>query len=124
MTIDRWFSRIPILLVPILIVGNFFFWKVWNGRTFVTLPKWKFGVPATLAVIPKNATSSPLLQPYPNWNWHVEGNCNGLTSVFRISVSSGFAAHHTNQTTKDILPPVDRSLRPIVGSRLWSNRRP
>ncbi|KAL0278633.1 UNVERIFIED_CONTAM: hypothetical protein PYX00_000400 [Menopon gallinae] len=24
--------------------------------------------------------------PYPNWNWHVEGNCNGLTSVFRISI--------------------------------------
>lgn len=60
--------------------------EVWNGRTFVTLPKWKPGVPATLAVIPKNSEKSPLLQPYPNWNWHNEGNCNGLTSVFRLSV--------------------------------------
>lgn len=60
--------------------------ETYKGRTFVTLPKWKPGIPATLAVIPAGSGETPLLQPYPNWNWHKEGNCNGLTSVFRLSV--------------------------------------
>jgi len=63
-----------------------------EGRVFVSLPKWKAGTPATLASIPfdaaKEGTTSPLLNPYPNWSWHArpEGDCDGLTSVFRMKV--------------------------------------
>jgi hypothetical protein len=64
----------------------------YEGRVFVSLPKWKGGTPATLASIPfdaaKNETTAPLLNPYPNWSWHArpEGDCDGLTSVFRMRV--------------------------------------
>ncbi|XP_059481886.1 protein yellow-like [Neocloeon triangulifer] len=65
----------------------------YEGRVFISLPKWKAGTPATLTTVPfdaaKNtASSSPLLNPYPNWSWHQrpEGDCDGLTSVFRMEV--------------------------------------
>ncbi|XP_043283685.1 protein yellow-like [Venturia canescens] len=60
---------------------------VWRDKVFVTLPKWKNGIPATLATVPRHSkTKSPKLRPYPSWGWHHEGSCGGLTSVFRIQV--------------------------------------
>lgn len=62
----------------------------YGGRVFVSLPKWKGGTPATLASLPFDAdfneTTSPKLNPYPNWSWHSrpENDCSGLTSVFRM----------------------------------------
>ena len=51
--------------------------EVYKDRLFVTLPKWKPGVPATLAVLPRTPReASPLLVPYPNWRWHTTGGCN------------------------------------------------
>lgn len=45
----------------------------YEDRLFVTMPKWKAGIPATLAVLPKIAKEpSPKLVPYPGWEWH---NC-------------------------------------------------
>ncbi|XP_076761628.1 dopaminechrome tautomerase-like isoform X2 [Xylocopa sonorina] len=61
--------------------------EVWKDKVFITLPKWKAGIPATLTTVPKNSkTKSPKLRPYPDWTWHQSGNCDGLTSVFRIQV--------------------------------------
>ncbi|XP_076684761.1 yellow-h isoform X2 [Andrena cerasifolii] len=60
---------------------------VWRDKVFITLPKWKNGIPATLATVPKNSkTKSPKLTPYPDWGWHQPGNCESLTSVFRVQV--------------------------------------
>lgn len=48
--------------------------EVWKNKLFVTMPKWKAGVPATLAVLPlKPKETSPLLEPYPSWDWHTSG---------------------------------------------------
>ncbi|EFN81560.1 Major royal jelly protein 1, partial [Harpegnathos saltator] len=28
----------------------------------------------------------PLLRPYPNWKWTKRGDCNGITSVYRVAI--------------------------------------
>nr|ATU82719.1 venom major-royal-jelly/yellow-like protein 1 [Pristhesancus plagipennis] len=61
--------------------------EVYKGRVFITLPRWKKGIPVTLAWVSLAERSrSPLLKPYPSWAWHMPGNCHGLTSVFRVAV--------------------------------------
>ncbi|XP_076248993.1 yellow-h [Calliopsis andreniformis] len=61
--------------------------EIWRDKVFITLPKWRDGIPATLATVPKHSkTKSPKLSPYPDWGWHQSGNCEGLTSVFRVQV--------------------------------------
>lgn len=64
---------------------------VWQNRIFVTFPIWKSGIPATLATIPRNPSlaggnRSPRFSPYPNWSWHGNNNCYGISSVFRIAI--------------------------------------
>ncbi|XP_001948479.1 protein yellow [Acyrthosiphon pisum] len=71
-------------------------------RIFITTPRLFNGNPATLAWVPRNRAGvnydthkSPLLQAYPNWEWHSEAssgdilktptpNCSSLVSVFRV----------------------------------------
>ncbi|XP_071635267.1 yellow-h [Temnothorax longispinosus] len=61
--------------------------EVWRDKVFITLPKWRTGIPATLATVPRHSkTRSPKLKPYPNWQWHQPGTCESLTSVFRVQV--------------------------------------
>lgn len=56
------------------------------SRIFVTIPRFVTGIPVTLGHIvgPRN-----LIDPFPSYRWHSShGNdCDGITSVFRISVS-------------------------------------
>ncbi|KAJ8678875.1 hypothetical protein QAD02_014662 [Eretmocerus hayati] len=62
--------------------------EIWRDKIFVSLPRWKKGIPATLATIStkSNSDSSPKLKAYPDWRWHHLGNCQGLTSVFRMQI--------------------------------------
>lgn len=65
--------------------------EVWKNRIFVTFPMWKAGIPVTLATIPRDPSltggnRSPAFKPYPNWSWHGNNNCYGMTSVFRMAV--------------------------------------
>lgn len=56
------------------------------SRIFITIPRFTTGIPITLGYVhgPNN-----LIQPYPAYSWHSShGNdCDGITSVFRITVS-------------------------------------
>ncbi|XP_060802883.1 protein yellow-like [Amyelois transitella] len=59
----------------------------WKDRIFISTPRWKKGVPATLSALPIHGEEeSPLLEPYPSWDWHNAENCTGFTSVFRMAV--------------------------------------
>ncbi|XP_045497355.1 protein yellow-like [Colias croceus] len=59
----------------------------WKNRVFVSTPRWKKGIPASLSVLPVVAQeTSPPLTPYPNWDWHTADNCTGITSVFRMVI--------------------------------------
>ncbi|KAH0954657.1 hypothetical protein HN011_004596 [Eciton burchellii] len=58
-------------------------------RIFVSTPRLRAGVPATLSFFPRRIPlgSSPKLQTYPSWDWHAAGkgeiNCTQLISVYR-----------------------------------------
>ncbi|XP_035775758.1 protein yellow-like [Anopheles albimanus] len=63
--------------------------EVYKKRLFLTLPRWKQGIPASLAYINLNETTtqSPRLYPYPNWSAHrrlSESDAQEIVSPFRI----------------------------------------
>ncbi|KAG5682553.1 hypothetical protein PVAND_011898 [Polypedilum vanderplanki] len=59
----------------------------WQNKLFVTVPRWRNGIPAVLNYIDMNRTpsGSPALIPYPSLEQNVAGDCaNGLSTVYRI----------------------------------------
>ncbi|XP_063989276.1 protein yellow-like [Diachasmimorpha longicaudata] len=61
--------------------------EIWRNKLFVTVPRWKNGIPATLNYISldTNRGGSPKLSPYPNWAQNKAGDCgSGLTTAYRI----------------------------------------
>jgi hypothetical protein len=65
--------------------------KVWGDRLYVTLPRWRRGVPATLASIPLPKPGdyhnpSPKLEPFPSWEMQQVGNCSALQNVQNVEI--------------------------------------
>lgn len=61
--------------------------QIVGDDVFVALPRYKSGVPATLAKTNiKKGQCSATLQPFPCWSMQEEGNCQSLQSVVDIIV--------------------------------------
>ncbi|XP_063364137.1 protein yellow [Cydia amplana] len=63
--------------------------EVYEDRLFVTVPRWKYGVPSTLNYVnlKDNSTKSPKLIPYPSWAAHSigsDGKPPEIISPFRV----------------------------------------
>lgn len=64
--------------------------EVWGNKLFLTIPRWKKGVVASLNYVFLNDSSeSPVLHPYPSLNEHVSDgdqlvSDGSIVSVFRV----------------------------------------
>ncbi|KAJ8676651.1 hypothetical protein QAD02_012438 [Eretmocerus hayati] len=58
-----------------------------DGRVFVTLLQLP-GVPARMGYVStQKSPSGPLIQPYPNWEWFGNGDCdNSIEKVLRVEI--------------------------------------
>nr|ADD51174.1 yellow-like protein [Apis mellifera] len=65
--------------------------EIWRNKLFVTVPRWRNGIPATLTYISldTNRGGSPKLTPYPNWAQNKAGACgSAITTAYRIHADS------------------------------------
>ena len=62
--------------------------KLYKTRVYVTVPRWKSGVPSTLNVIAEKQESKNvgLLRPFPNWDMQTIGDCNKLQFVQSMEI--------------------------------------
>lgn len=77
-----------------------------KAKVFVTIPRFQYGVPVTVGYVTDKVSSSgnPIIAPYPNWEWNRPGgNCNGITSVYRVRVIKTKTKRKKKTKTKNIL---------------------
>ncbi|KAJ8678882.1 hypothetical protein QAD02_014669 [Eretmocerus hayati] len=60
-----------------------------NGHVvFVTMPRLEQGIPITLGYVTElvSAEGNPLIAPYPSWEWNKLGDCDAITSTYRVQI--------------------------------------
>lgn len=65
--------------------------KVWKGKIYVTLPRWKSGVPVTLGYISakaENGVTAPKIAAFPTWKMQRIGRCRSFQFVQVLSSAS------------------------------------
>lgn len=63
--------------------------KFWKGKMYLTVPRWKNGVPVTLGVTsatPVNGNTAPKLEAFPNWDMQEIGDCNAFQLVQSMEI--------------------------------------
>lgn len=63
--------------------------KLWKGMMYLTVPRWKPGVPVTLGVTPAEPVARnvmPKLQAYPSWDMQTVGDCSAFQFVQSMEI--------------------------------------
>ncbi|XP_043250851.1 protein yellow-like [Colletes gigas] len=63
--------------------------KFWKGKMYMTIPRWKDGVPVTLAVTsasPEGLNTAPNLQAYPTWDMQKIDDCSAFQFVQSMEI--------------------------------------
>lgn len=60
--------------------------KVYKDQIYVTVPRWRHGVPATLNRIVPNEGENPLLEPFPSWGANKIGDCKAFQYVQSMEI--------------------------------------
>ncbi|EFN87184.1 protein yellow [Harpegnathos saltator] len=90
---------------------------VWHKKIFVTVPRWKRGVLATVNSFSMDDSSpSPMLDPYPDFKTNNIHTPDGLVSIFRLRIDSCDRMWGLDTGVDDILgdSKVVRPMRLIV----------
>ena len=64
-----------------------------NGPlVFVAMPRLEQGVPMTVGFVTDvvSKEGNPLIAPYPDWEWNRLGDCDAITSTYRVQVRMAF----------------------------------
>lgn len=100
--------------------------KYFDGFYYITLPRMKNGVPATLARISarNNVDTAPLLEPYPSWEANMRDNCNSFQNVQNIEIDPKgqvwiIDGGHTSTLQQ---PPIERCPPKLVIYDIHTNR--
>ncbi|XP_066995354.2 protein yellow [Anabrus simplex] len=64
--------------------------EIWGDKLFISVPRWRQGIPSSLNYISLTAShsESPRLTPYPDWNTNREENCQGITTTYRMKADA------------------------------------
>jgi len=87
--------------------------KAWRDRVFVSIPRWKEGVPVTLASLPAQPlqpNGSPRLEPFPSWQMQEIGNCSALQFVQNVEIDTEGKIWILDSGRTNILDPAANTL--------------
>jgi sugar lactone lactonase YvrE len=90
-----------------------------DGTIFLSVPRWKENVPATLAVLDlSDETEGPVLVPFPNWETNLLTTQDGLISVLGFEIDSDDNIWALDQgRVADTAPTVDTAAKLVKFSK-------